>query len=106
LKQRFPDFQMVLASEHPQRFAEVERLLKASGVEFEKKSQINGRSLFVEDICFLDTLGELQEFYALETSRSWVGVLLTPEHNLLEPCPVRRPVLWSPHGPFAAIAGR
>ena len=35
LKQRFPDFRMVLAPRHPQRFAEVERLLEASGLRAE-----------------------------------------------------------------------
>lgn len=106
LKQRFPDFQMVLAPRHPQRFAEVERLLKASGVEFEKKSQINGRSLFVEDICFLDTLGELQEFYSLGDIAFVGGSLIDAGgHNLLEPARVRRPVLFGPHmGHFTAIA--
>ena len=106
LKRRFPDLQMVLAPRHPQRFPEVERLLKASGMEFEKKSQTNGRSLLMEDICFLDTLGDLQEFYALGDIAFVGGSLVDAGgHNLLEPARVRKPVLFGPYmANFAAIA--
>src|SRR5262245_54592815 len=65
VKQRFPNFQMVLAPRHPQRFSEVERLLKVSGLEFEKKSQTNGRNVLLQDVCLFDTLGDLVAFYAL-----------------------------------------
>jgi 3-deoxy-D-manno-octulosonic-acid transferase len=106
LKRRFPDFQMILAPRHPQRFPEVERLLKANGMEFEKKSQTNGRSFLMEDICFLDTLGDLQEFYALGDIAFVGGSLVNAGgHNLLEPARVRRPVLFGPYmANFAAIA--
>jgi 3-deoxy-D-manno-octulosonic-acid transferase len=106
VKQRFPNFQMVLAPRHPQRFPEVERLLKASGLEFEKKSQTNGRSFFMQDICFLDTLGDLKEFYALGDIAFVGGSLVDAGgHNLLEPARVRRPVLFGPYmANFAAMA--
>jgi 3-deoxy-D-manno-octulosonic-acid transferase len=106
LKRSFPDLQMVLAPRHPQRFPEVERLLRANGMEFEKQSQTNGRSFLMEDICFLDTLGELQEFYALGDIAFVGGSLIDAGgHNLLEPARVRRPVLFGPHmAHFAAIA--
>ena len=106
VKRRFPDFQMVLAPRHPQRFLEVERLLKASGLEFEKKSQTNGQKFFVEDICFLDTLGDLQEFYGLGDIAFVGGSLVDAGgHNLLEPARVRIPVLFGPYMTnFKAIA--
>jgi 3-deoxy-D-manno-octulosonic-acid transferase len=106
VKQRFPNFQMVLAPRHPQRFLEVERLIKASGLEFEKKSQSNGRSVFMQDICLLDTLGDLKEFYALGDITFVGGSLVDAGgHNLLEPARVRRPVLFGPYtGNFAAMA--
>ena len=106
VKQRFPNFQMVLAPRHPQRFLEVERLIKASGLEFEKKSQTNGRSVFMQDICLLDTLGDLKEFYALGDIAFVGGSLVDAGgHNLLEPARVRRPVLFGPYmANFAAMA--
>jgi 3-deoxy-D-manno-octulosonic-acid transferase len=106
LKQRFPDFRLVLAPRHPQRFAEVERLLKASGLEFEKKSEINGRATASQDVLFLDTLGDLEEFYAV-SDVAFVGGSLVDAggHNLLEPARVRRPILFGPYmGNFAGLA--
>jgi 3-deoxy-D-manno-octulosonic-acid transferase len=106
LKQAFPDFQMVLAPRHPQRFPEVESLLKASGMAYEKKSEINGRATLLPDILLLDTLGDLQEFYALGDIAFVGGSLFDAGgHNLLEPARVRRPMLFGPHMTnFAAIA--
>jgi 3-deoxy-D-manno-octulosonic-acid transferase len=106
LKQRFPNFQMVLAPRHPQRFPEVERLLKASGLEFARESQTNGGSSFTQDICLLDTLGDLKEFYALGDVAFVGGSLVDAGgHNLLEPARVRRPVLFGPYmANFAAMA--
>jgi 3-deoxy-D-manno-octulosonic-acid transferase len=107
LKRSFPDLQMVLAPRHPQRFAEVERLLRAEGMEFEKRSsQSNGRTLLAQDIYFLDTLGELQKFYALGDIAFVGGSLVDAGgHNLLEPARFHKPVLFGPNmANFAAIA--
>jgi 3-deoxy-D-manno-octulosonic-acid transferase len=106
LKRSFPDLQMVIAPRHPQRFPEVERLLRAQGIEFEKKSRSNGRSLFAQDICFLDTVGDLQTFYALGDIAFVGGSLVDAGgHNLLEPARVHKPILFGPHmANFAAIA--
>ena len=106
LKQRFPDFQMVLAPRHPQRFPEVERLLQSSGLQFEKKSEFNGASHSRQDIFFLDTLGELQGFYAIGDIAFVGGSLVDAGgHNLLEPARVRSPILFGPHmANFAALA--
>ena len=106
LKPHFPDFQMVLAPRHPQRFDEVERLLKASGLAFEKKSQDNGQHSVPPDVFFLDTLGELQQFYAAGDIAFVGGSLVdVGGHNLLEPARARRPVLFGPYmANFAALA--
>jgi 3-deoxy-D-manno-octulosonic-acid transferase len=106
LKQRFPDFRMVLAPRHPQRFPEVERLLKASGLEFEKKSEINGRATISQDVLFLDTLGDLEELYAVGDVAFVGGSLIDAGgHNLLEPARVRRPILFGPYmANFAGLA--
>jgi 3-deoxy-D-manno-octulosonic-acid transferase len=106
LKQRFPDFKMVLAPRHPQRFAEVERLLKASGLAFEKKSQTNGQNFLLPDLFLLDTLGELATFYAAGDIAFVGGSLVdVGGHNLLEPARVRRPILFGPYmANFAFLA--
>jgi 3-deoxy-D-manno-octulosonic-acid transferase len=106
LKQRFPALQMVLAPRHPQRFPEVEKLIRASGLDFERKTQINGRSFPLHDVLLLDTLGELPKFYARGDIAFVGGSLIDAGgHNLLEPARCRRPVLFGPHMTnFAAFA--
>jgi 3-deoxy-D-manno-octulosonic-acid transferase len=106
LKPCFPDLKMVLAPRHPQRFAEVERLLKASGLAFEKKSQVNGQNFLLPDLFLLDTLGELPKFYAAGDIAFVGGSLVdVGGHNLLEPARLRRPILFGPYmANFAALA--
>ena len=106
LKQRFSDFKMILAPRHPHRFAEVEQLLKASGLVFEKKSQANGQRFLLPDLFLLDTLGELATFYAVGDIAFVGGSLVdVGGHNLLEPARVRRPILFGPYmANFAALA--
>jgi 3-deoxy-D-manno-octulosonic-acid transferase len=97
LKRQFPDLRLVLAPRHPQRFGEVEKLLRMTGLGFEKKSEANGRVDFDKDIMFVDTLGDLREFYAI-ADIAFVGGSLVDGggHNLLEPAGFRKPVLFGP----------
>lgn len=106
LKISFPALQMVLAPRHPQRFDEVERLLKRKNVPYEKKSQMDGRESGLVDVIFLDTLGELPAFYSL-ADIAFVGGSLVDAggHNPMEPARFRKPVLFGPHmGNFADVA--
>jgi 3-deoxy-D-manno-octulosonic-acid transferase len=106
LKRQFPRLQLVLAPRHPQRFAEVEKLLKATGLGFEKKSAVNGRIDFDKDVMFVDTLGDLQDFYAIGDIAFVGGSLVDAGgHNLLEPAGFRKPVLFGPYmANFASLA--
>lgn len=106
LKRRFPDLRMVLAPRHPERFAEVEKLLVAEGIDFEKKSQANGSRSFRKDVLLLDTIGDLFQFYALGDIAFVGGSLVDAGgHNILEPARCRIPVLFGPHmANFHALA--
>lgn len=106
LKGRFPSLQMVLAPRHPQRFAEVEKLLQARGVEYEKKSQANGHLNIAKEVMLLDTVGDLQDFYAIGDVAFVGGSLIDAGgHNLLEPARCRKPILFGPHmANFASLA--
>jgi 3-deoxy-D-manno-octulosonic-acid transferase len=98
LKKKFPALLLVLAPRHPQRFADVERLLKESGVRYVKRTEMNGQPL--PDVLFLDTLGELPEFYAIADLAFVGGTLVAVGgHNVLEPARCRKPVFF---GPFTA----
>ncbi len=98
LKQRFSRLRMILAPRHPQRFAEVEKLLVASGVSFEKKSSTGTHREFQHDVLFLDTIGDLERFYA-DADLAFVGGSLVDAggHNLLEPARLGKPVFFGPY---------
>lgn len=103
---RFPRLSMVLAPRHPERFTEVERLLKNSAFEFHRKSQASGDQLFAKDVLLLDTVGELPEFFAAGDIAFVGGSLVNAGgHNVLEPARYRKPILFGPYmGNFANIA--
>ena len=88
---------MILAPRHPQRFVEVEKLLATSGVSFEKKSSIGTQREF-QHVLLLDTIGDLERFYA-EADLAFVGGSLVDAggHNLLEPARLGKPVLFGPY---------
>ena len=100
LKKQFPDLQLAVAPRHPERFAEVEKLLQSTGLSFEKKSQIDARLSFDQDVMLIDTLGDLGRYYA-RADIAFVGGSLVGVggHNLLEPAFFKKPVLF---GPFMA----
>lgn len=98
LKSRFPSLMLILAPRHPQRFAEVEKLIQRKGLRYEKRSRMNGRAAAGADVLFLDTLGELPDFYSV-ADIAFVGGSLVDAggHNLLEPARLRKPLLFGPY---------
>ncbi|MGH9637885.1 MAG: 3-deoxy-D-manno-octulosonic acid transferase, partial [Candidatus Angelobacter sp.] len=98
LKASFRDLRLVLAPRHPQRFSEVEKLLILRGVSFEKKSQMNGGVTFHKDLLLLDTIGDLENFYAIGDVAFVGGSLVDAGgHNLLEPARWHKPLLFGPY---------
>lgn len=98
LKQHFPQIRLVLAPRHPQRFAEVEDLVRQTGLSFDKKSAVKGKTYFDKEVMLLDTIGDLADFYAV-SDVAFVGGSLVDGggHNLLEPARFGKPVLFGPH---------
>jgi 3-deoxy-D-manno-octulosonic-acid transferase len=97
-RSRFPKLSMVLAPRHPERFAEVERLLIGSPFEFQRRSQVNDGQIFEKDILLLDTLGELADFFAVADIAFVGGSLIDAGgHNILEPARYHKPVLFGPN---------
>ena len=76
---------MLLAPRHPQRFHEVENLLRELKLPFWRRSKWNGGPLR-GGILLLDTIGELSAVYAL-ADIAFVGGSLVPRggHNIIEP---------------------
>jgi 3-deoxy-D-manno-octulosonic-acid transferase len=98
LRKRFPRLGMVLAPRHPERFADVEKLLKNSGLSYHRKSQVADDRLFERDVLLLDTLGELQDFFAFGDVAFVGGSMVdVGGHNVLEPARFAKPVLFGPY---------
>ena len=76
---------MVLAPRHPERFAEVARLLEQLTARFWRRSLWDGDAIS-GGVLLLDSIGELASVYALGDI-AFVGGSLVPRggHNILEP---------------------
>lgn len=94
LADEFDGLKLVIAPRHPERFGEVEALLKKSGIDFARRSK-GGRA----DVVLLDSIGELMTVYSF-SDIAIVGGSLVPGiggHNLLEPAYFGKPVVYGPH---------
>ena len=95
---RFPKLSLVLAPRHPERFAEVERLLQNSPFVFQRKSRLTVEQYFTQDVLLLDTVGELPDFFAAGDIAFVGGSLVDGGgHNVLEPARLQKPILFGPH---------
>jgi 3-deoxy-D-manno-octulosonic-acid transferase len=92
VRERWPDALLVLAPRHRPRFDEVATLLGRSGVRWLRHSEVRsdpvGKAAAAAqvEVLLLDTIGELENFYAA-ADVAFVGGSLVPigGHNLLEP---------------------
>jgi 3-deoxy-D-manno-octulosonic-acid transferase len=94
---RHPDALLVIVPRHPQRFEAVRAALRKGGLAFAQRSS-GGVPAEGDAVFLLDTLGELQAFYAA-ADVAFVGGTLVPVggHNLLEPAVLARPILAGPY---------
>lgn len=76
---------MLLAPRHPQRFDEVERLLREVKIPFWRRSKWTGGPIR-GGVLLIDSIGELSALYAL-ADIAFVGGSLVPRggHNIIEP---------------------
>jgi len=97
LRKKHPDLFLVIAPRHPERFAEVENVLREKGIAYSlrsAKSAVNSSC----GVMVLDTLGELMKFYAM-ANVAFVGKSLTERggHNPLEPAACAKPAVFGRH---------
>ena len=97
LRARVPTLALVLAPRHPERVAEVERLVRERGLQPVRRSELP-KSQARGAVIIVDTVGELAQIYRV-ASVVFVGGSLAPTggHNMLEPALLRKPVLFGPH---------
>ena len=97
IRESHPDALLILVPRHPQRFESVRTLLRRRGSAFAQRS--SGEAPTPAQAVFLvDTLGELQMFYAA-ADVAFVAGSLVPigGHSLLEPAVLGLPMLSGPH---------
>ena len=87
----------VIVPRHPQRFDEVETLVKARGLQVQRRSAEADVAADV-DVVLGDSMGEMFAYYAA-CDVAFVGGSLLPlgGQNLIEACAVGKPVIVGPH---------
>ena len=122
VRERYSDVKMIWAPRHLRRIPPAEQMLKAAGLQFARRTRMDGaRGVGGHDgggdmdgtgdplatgdpvsshldVIILDTMGELAVMYAA-ADMAYVGATLVPlgGHNLLEPAACGIPVLFGPH---------
>ena len=94
-----PPLVLVLAPRHPERFQEVEKLVKRRGFAVCRKTAIDGNGFPDEQpqVILLDTIGELSRVYGIGDVILVGGSLVNVGgHNILEPVVHKKPVLFGP----------
>ena len=101
-----PNALLVIAPRHPERFSEVEQLVRSEGWKTARRSDLAIDSEPRVDVVVLDTIGELATVYQIATVVFVGGSLVaTGGHNVLEPAVFGKPIVFGPHMEnFAEIA--
>jgi 3-deoxy-D-manno-octulosonic-acid transferase len=101
IRRRFDDVSLILAPRHPERFDDVEGMLRGRGFNYIRRTAIEKGDLHtgrLYDILLLDTIGELSWLFSIATI-AFVGGSLLPYggHNILEPAYWGKPIIFGPH---------
>lgn len=98
---KFPALNLVLAPRHPERFGEVEMLLKKTGLPYQKRSQMTPAkdpAASAGQIILLDVIGELSAAYAAADIAVMGGSFIPHGgQNPLEPAYWGKAILCGPH---------
>jgi len=93
-----PNLLTIIVPRHPQRFSEVESLLKQRGLRYQKRSSLN--QPINQDTRYIlgDSMGELFTYYAA-SDIALIGGSLLPfgGQNLIEAAIMGKPILIGPH---------
>ena len=100
--ERFPGLKLILAPRHPERFKEVEALIRAEKIPFLKRSELGSGGpipvSFTSGIVLLDAIGELSAVYGIADiaiiGKSFTGY---GGQNPLEPAYLGKAILCGRH---------
>ncbi len=102
IKKKYEKVRLIIAPRHPERFVSVEELIRKSGFNYVKRSNIKGSGVREQvsetDVILLDTIGELSRAFS-KVSIAFIGGSLVPVggHNILEPAYWSRPIIFGPY---------
>ncbi|MBN4066650.1 3-deoxy-D-manno-octulosonic acid transferase [Simkania negevensis] len=102
LSKEFPDLLLILVPRHPDRFKEVEGLVKTSSLPYTTLSILEGdtaASLQDKAVLIVDKMGALRDIYQL-ADIAYVAGTFTDKvggHNITEPSYYGIPVVYGPH---------
>ena len=99
LIQEHPRLVLILAPRHPERFQEVEKLVKGKNFISARRTQIGKNNpSFHPQVMLLDTIGELSQLYGIGDIIFVGGSLVNiGGHNILEPLAYKKPVIFGPY---------
>jgi 3-deoxy-D-manno-octulosonic-acid transferase len=97
---------LVIAPRKPERFDEVERLVRRGGWKVARRTELGVDAEPRVDVVILDTIGELAQLFQIATAVFVGGSLVDAGgHNILEPAVFGKPIVFGPHMQnFAEIA--
>jgi 3-deoxy-D-manno-octulosonic-acid transferase len=97
LKDRPAGMLLAIVPRHPQRFDEVEQLVRARGLSLQRRSQMTDAPVDA-DVLLGDSMGEMFAYYAA-CDCAYIGGSLLPlgGQNLIEACALGKPVLVGEH---------
>jgi 3-deoxy-D-manno-octulosonic-acid transferase len=99
LKKKINNLTLILAPRHPERFDEVEALIKQSKIPYLRRTALSKTPKSNQNhVILLDTIGELAKSYSI-ADIVFIGGSLVPVggHNVLEPAVFRKPVIFGKH---------
>lgn len=98
LKKQFPHFFLVLVPRHFERCKSIVPELKATGISFVLRSEIEKATMSKPDCILVNSTGELRYFYGVATL-AFIGKSITAKggQNPIEPAALGKPVLFGPN---------
>lgn len=98
LKKDYPELKLIIAPRHPERFKDVEELIKKKGIDYIKRSEISYDKSLSIPVILLDVIGELAKVYSI-CDIAIMGGSFIPHggQNPFEPAYWGKAVVCGPH---------
>jgi 3-deoxy-D-manno-octulosonic-acid transferase len=98
LKQDFPALTLILVPRHPERFDEVDALVRKEGLPLVRRTSLSGGERVSGSVVLLDTVGELSSVYGIADVVVMGGSFIRHGgQNPLEAMAWGKPVVCGPH---------